>query len=81
MQTIGNYELKTKLAEIIRHVEQGEEFLITNRGRTVARLSPVISSHSQQSVKNVIEEMLATKTKTNCSRLSTQTLRAEGRRF
>jgi len=41
METIGLFEAKTKLSEIVRKVEQGERFTITVRGRAAAELVPV----------------------------------------
>ena len=41
---IGAYEAKTKLPEILRRVEAGERFTITNRGVPVAELRPVAGS-------------------------------------
>ena len=38
---IGAYEAKTKLPELLRCVEAGERFTITNRGQPVAELRPV----------------------------------------
>ena len=40
MPTIGIFEAKTKLSEIIRQVEAGQRFTITVRGRTVAEIIP-----------------------------------------
>ncbi len=37
---IGSYEAKTKLPEILRRVENGETFTITNRGKVIADLVP-----------------------------------------
>lgn len=39
-QEIGSYDAKTKLPEILRRVEAGEAFTITNRGKPVADLIP-----------------------------------------
>lgn len=39
-EEIGSYEAKTRLAEILRRVEAGEQFTITNRGRPVADIIP-----------------------------------------
>ena len=36
MTTIGAFEAKTHLAELLVRVEHGEEILITRRGRPVA---------------------------------------------
>jgi prevent-host-death family protein len=38
---IGTYEAKTRLPELIREVQRGQRFTITNRGRPVAQLVPV----------------------------------------
>ena len=41
MQTVNIYEAKTRLSALIQAVERGEEVVITNRNRPVARLVPV----------------------------------------
>lgn len=42
MKTVGLFEAKTKLSEICKKVESGQEtFLITNRGKAVAKLVPI----------------------------------------
>ena len=38
--TIGSYEAKTKLPEILRAVQSGKRFTITLRGEPVAELVP-----------------------------------------
>ena len=40
MREYGVYEAKTKLAELIKRVQQGERVTITNRGEPVAELIP-----------------------------------------
>lgn len=39
-EEIGSYDAKTKLPEILRRVESGETFTITNRGKAIADLIP-----------------------------------------
>lgn len=46
MRHIGAYEAKTRLPELVREVEKGQSFLITNRGRAVALLGPVPEDQS-----------------------------------
>ncbi len=41
METIGLFEAKTKLSELLDRVEGGEELVITRHGVPVARLVPV----------------------------------------
>lgn len=40
LEEIGSYDAKTKLPEILRRVQHGEGFTITNRGKAVADLVP-----------------------------------------
>lgn len=44
MSTIPHRELRNHSTEILRRVEAGETFSITNNGRRVARLVPFASS-------------------------------------
>ena len=47
-EEIGSYDAKTRLAEILRRVEAGERFTITNRGKPVADLIPSLAAREQQ---------------------------------
>ena len=40
LETIGAYDAKTKLPEILRRVAAGEPFTITNRGKSMADIVP-----------------------------------------
>jgi len=44
---VGAFEAKTKLSELLDLVEQGEEILITRRGKTIARLSSPITEEDK----------------------------------
>lgn len=44
LEEIGSYEAKTKLPEILRRVESGEAFTITNRGKPIADVIPSLSN-------------------------------------
>ena len=48
MSEYGVYEAKTKLADLIKQVQQGERITITNRGLPVADLVPSASRAAQQ---------------------------------
>lgn len=55
---IGSYEAKTKLPEILRRVEKGESFTITNRGKPIADLIPSRRAEKQRAetaVNNIRE--------------------------
>jgi prevent-host-death family protein len=47
-EEIGSYDAKTKLSEILRRVEAGERFTITNRGKPVADLVPSLSGNDHR---------------------------------
>jgi len=55
---IGAYDAKTKLPEILRRVEAGEAFTITNRGKPVADLIPSNSdktAKSRSAINNILK--------------------------
>jgi prevent-host-death family protein len=56
-EEIGSYDAKTKLPELLRRVEAGETFTITNRGRAIADLIPSKSS-SREKAKQAIDNLL-----------------------
>ena len=53
--TIGAYEAKTHLSELLEKVEAGEEITITKHGAPVAKLVPVRreASVEQRAVKDI----------------------------
>ena len=59
---IGAYEAKTKLPELLREVQAGKRFTITNRGKAVAELVPC-GSQSRQDLPALVDRFLAAKKK------------------
>jgi prevent-host-death family protein len=58
LEEIGSYDAKTKLPEILRRVETGEAFTITNRGKPVADLIPSRSSShlkTEAAIANILK--------------------------
>jgi prevent-host-death family protein len=51
---IGVYEAKTRLAELVRQVQNGKSFTITQGGEPVAELVPV-RSHASRDRKRIAE--------------------------
>ena len=41
METVGAFEAKTHLSELLQKVEAGREFTITRHGKPVAKLTPI----------------------------------------
>ena len=57
MITVGSFEAKTKLAELLDKVEDGEVVTITRRGKAVARLVPARSEEGAEQMRRVVEEI------------------------
>ena len=49
-QTVGSYEAKTRLPQLLREVQAGQVYEISIRGQTVARLSPASTVSDQRAV-------------------------------
>lgn len=77
-EQIGSYEAKTKLPEILRRVEAGEAFTITNRGKPIADVIPSRSS-DQLKVDAAIANILKAKKHTLADE-QLDDLRSEGRK-
>jgi prevent-host-death family protein len=75
---IGAYDAKTKLPEILRRVESGEAFTITNRGKPIADLRPSRSS-GRMKAENAIRNILAAQ-KLTVSDEALQNLKNAGRK-
>lgn len=54
MRTVGAYEAKTHLSELLDNVEEGENVTITRYGHPVARLLPAEKS-SERATEETIE--------------------------
>ncbi len=57
METIGSYQAKTHLPQLLERVERGEAFAITRHGREVARLVPVTPQAARPDAAEVIAAM------------------------
>ena len=57
---IGAYEAKTKLPELLRQVQAGKRFTITNRGKAIAELVPTQADRPRDSAA-AIDRFLAFK--------------------
>lgn len=61
MITVGSFEAKTKLAELLDKVESGETVTITRHGTAVARLVPVRPADGEERLRALIEEIKRTR--------------------
>jgi len=83
MTTIGFYEARTHLSELLDRVAKGKAILITRRGKPAAVLAPPPMKDKRE-VRHVVEEMLAFRDRegpTLGGQVTIRQLIEEGRRF
>ena len=82
MESVGSFEAKTHLPQLLERVAKGEEFTITKHGKPVARLVPAVAIKPRPDVKQVIDDLKAfSKGNTLGEGLTIRELIEEGRRF
>ncbi len=81
MTSVGSYQAKTHLPELLERVDQGESILITRRGVPVALLTQPPQT-AVRNVRQVVEEMLAYRDsqKRTLGSLTVRAMIEEGRR-
>jgi antitoxin (DNA-binding transcriptional repressor) of toxin-antitoxin stability system len=82
MTSVGSYQAKTHLPELIERVGRGEKILITRRGVPVALLTQP-PQHQVRDVRQAVEDMLALRNRSGpkLGNLRLRDLIEEGRRF
>jgi prevent-host-death family protein len=82
METVGSFEAKTHLPQLLERVAKGEEFTITKHGKPVARLVPTKTDKPKPDVRAAVEAMKQfRKGRTLGQGLTIRELIEEGRRF
>ena len=79
MASVGAYEAKTKLSELLKRVEQGEHITITKHGTPVAVLVPA-GRYPRRDVAQTIAEIKEFAQGNSLGGISLQELVDEGRR-
>lgn len=79
METIGAYEAKTHLPQLLERVSRGDRITITKHGVPVAVLQPY-DPDKQIDVAAVIAELRAFRAQNRLDDLTIQDMIAEGRR-
>ena len=83
MTTMGFYEARTHLSELLDQVARGKQILITRRGKPAALITPP-PKRDRKNVREVVQEMLAFRDRQGPTLGGSVTLRElidEGRRF
>lgn len=84
MASVGIFEAKTHLSQLLDQVEAGEKFVITRHGKPVARLVPVTEGDADAVVDKRSEAVARLKTLGDGNRLGKLRLRTlidEGRKY
>ena len=80
MTSIALFEAKNRLSELIDRVQSGEEFVITRRGKEVARLALPAASDAAQRAGDAVAGLRASRQGVSLGRLKSRDLITEGRR-
>ena len=80
MKTIGAFEAKNRLSELLDAVENGEEIMITKHGRAVAKLVPP-EGFDRAKARESIEWLKDFRKKHSLGGLKIKDLINEGRKY
>jgi len=79
-RTIGAFEAKNRLSELLQLVENGEEVTITRHGKAVAKLVPT-GKADQDKVQEALEWLKRTRKERTLDGLTIKELINEGRKY
>lgn len=80
MKSVGAFEAKTRLNELLRRVSDGETIRITRRGVPIAKLVP-LENKGKEDVVKAVRELRELRKKLSLGGLSMRKLIDEGRRY
>jgi prevent-host-death family protein len=81
MESVGSFEAKTHLPQLLQRVAEGEEIIITKHGRPVARLVPPEGAESAPDVRAAVAAMKQFRKGRSVGGLSIRDMIEEGRLF
>ena len=81
MDSVGAFEAKTHLSELLDRVSQGETITITRHGVPAAMLVPVEETGSKPTHQEVVEGMRALRKRIKPDSMSVREMVNKGRRF
>lgn len=80
MKTVGAFEAKTHLNELLKRVSKGETIRITRRGIPIAKLVPSGENESKD-LKKVVRELREVRQGASLGGITLRELIDEGRRY
>ena len=81
MDSVGAFEAKTHLSDLLDRVRQGEKITITRHGVPAAMLVPVEETGSGLTHREIVEGMRALRKRIKPDSMSVREMVNEGRRF
>ena len=81
MESVGSFEAKTHLTQLLQRVADGEEITITKHGKPVARLVPPLAAKPAPDVRAAVAAMKRFRKGRSLRGLSVREMIDEGRRF
>ena len=81
MDSVGAFEAKTHLSDLLDRVRQGEKITITRHGVPAAMLVPVEETRSKLTHQEVVEGMRALRKRIKPDSMSVREMVNEGRRL
>ena len=81
METVGAFEAKTHLSDLLDRVSKGEKITITRHGVPAAMLVPVGETGKKLTHKEIVDGMRALRKRIKPDRMSVREMVREGRRF
>jgi prevent-host-death family protein len=81
MESVGSFEAKTHLPQLLQRVAEGEEIIITKHGKPVARLVPPLDAKPTPDVRSAVAAMKQFRKGRSLGGLSIREMIEEGRRF
>ena len=79
MRQIGAFEAKNRLGTLLDWVENGEEVIITRRGKAIARLVPNVADVDRAAATRAVANIVARRVGVTLGGLRIKDLVAEGR--
>jgi prevent-host-death family protein len=81
MASVGTFEAKTHLSELLDRVARGEKITITRHGVPAALLVPVEEKETKLTHREIVDGMRALRKRVKPSKMSVRDMVNEGRRF
>ena len=81
MASVGTFEAKTHLSDLLDRVARGERITITRHGVPAALLIPVEEKETKLTHREIVEGMRALRKRVKPSKISVRDMVKEGRRF